>query len=425
MPEMIDHYKELTEKYDIDYNSSSLPAVVESGSGACLYDYDGNSIIDLSDIIAIVGHSHPLQVEAIKKAAGSIIAEKGVTNKYKAELLEKLVQMTPGDLNKVFLATSGSEITEWAVRIARKYSKSHEILSFWGGVYGRTYGAMSMNGLARRKDRFGPLVPGSIYAPYPNCYRCPFEKEYPECDFFCIKFLDRIIKAESTNDVAGLIIEPYLGVGGIIFPPEGYLTRLKNWAEERDIIFILDEIQSSFGRTGRKFALEWEDLTPDFLCLGKGLGGGISIAALLTGQKYINALNAGDLSGGSGGNPLACASALTVIDIIERENLAEHSRKMGKMMFKALKKFKNRFQVIGDVRGRGLTLGIEFVKDREKKEPLTEIVPELIKTCYKNGIYISGSQNIISIRPPLVITEEQIDKALFILEKSLEEVLNR
>ncbi len=417
---MLDYYKKITEQYDIDYNKDKFPLVVEKGRGACLYDYRGKSIIDLNDIIAAVGHSNPVQLKAINQAASLIIAEKGVTNQYKAKLLKKLIDLTPANLNKVFLATSGSEITEWAVRIARKHLNKHEILSFWGGVYGRTYGAVSLNGLAVRKNQFGPLVPGSIYAPYPYCYRCPFDKNFSDCDYFCIKFLDRIIETESTNDLAGLIIEPYLGVGGIIFPPAGYLKRLEKWARKRGIAFILDEIQSSFGRTGKKFALEWDGINPDFICLGKGLGGGISIAALLTESKYMERLAPGDLSGGSGGNPVAAASALAVIDILEKENLAEHSLQMGQKFMEGLIKLQNRFNFIGDVRGRGLTIGIELVKDRQSKEPWLEIIPKLIRNCYLKGVLIGGSKNIVSIRPPLVITEKQVDQALAVLTECFE-----
>lgn len=407
--------------HDVNYNDSKEPVIIERGEGASLIDINGHKTIDLSDITAIIGHGHKRYVDTISKAVSEIIVDKGTTNKYKVELIEKLIKITPKNLNKVFFATSGSEIIECAVKVARRYTNRHEILSFWGGIHGRTYGAMSINGISRRKSNFGPLMPGCIHAPYPYCYRCPFDKKPESCNHFCIKFIDRILDAESTNDIAALIVEPYLGVGGIIFPPEGYMVKLERWANERNIIFILDEVQSCLGRTGEMFSYQHENLNPDLLCLGKGLGGGISIGALLMEDSYADSLRVGELSGGSGGNPLACASALSVIEIIEKENIVENSKRIGEYLIKSLDEMKKKYSFIGDVRGQGLTIGIEFVKNRETKEPFNEIVPKLIDICYRRGIYLTGSMNIISIRPPLVITEKQAEQAVDILDKVLEE----
>ncbi len=226
------------EKYDADFNPTLPRIVVERGSGVLLTDVDGHTSIDMSDIIASVGHCHPRHVAALQQAAAQMIVGRGSeTNPSRATLIKRLVDLTPDNLDKVYLATSGSEIVEWAIRIARRFSGRHEILAFWGGVYGRTYGAMSMNGLVRRKRRFGPMMPGVIHAPYPYCYRCPFDKQPEDCDYYCITFLDRLLDAESTDDLAALIVEPYEGVGGIIFPPSGYLPRLQAWAAKRNICF--------------------------------------------------------------------------------------------------------------------------------------------------------------------------------------------
>lgn len=412
----------LAESYDADFNPSLPRIVIERGSGAILTDVNGHESIDMSDIIASVGHCHPRHVSALQQAAAQMIVGRGSeTNPSRAKLIQQLVDLTPQNLDKVFLATSGSEIVEWAMRIARRFSGKHEILAFWGGVYGRTYGAMSMNGLVGRKRRFGPVMPGVIHAPYPYCYRCPFDKQPDSCDYYCITFLDRLLDAESTDDLAALIIEPYEGVGGIIFPPPGYLPRLQEWATERNVIFVLDEVQSSFGRTGKWFALEWEKLNPNMLCLGKGLGSGISIAALVSESRLIAALFPGELGGGNGGNPFACTSALTVIDIIQQEKLNEHAIQVGDYLLDRTRQWQNRFPIIGDVRGRGLCLAMEFVRDRRTKEPVRGFSARVSEACYFKGVSLSGSDHILSLRPPLVITLEQAERAANVIEETIRE----
>lgn len=414
-------YLELGARYDADFNPDANPSIViERGEGAILIDTDGNKTIDMVDIIASIGHTHPYHINLLHSALDRMITGKGsLLNPSRARLAQRLIELTPSNLGKVFFATSGSEVCDWAVRIARRATGRHEILSFWGGVYGRTIGAMSLNGLLRRRRRFGPLMPGVIHAPYPYCYRCPFEKRLDECDFFCIKILDHILAAESTDDLAGLIVEPYQGVGGLIFPPLGYMPRLQRWAEERNLVFILDEIQSSFGRTGKWFALEWENLKPNILCLGKGMGGGISISALVAEPKLMASLLPGELSGGNGGNYLACTSALGVIEIIENEKLVENSLTIGAYLLARFTKLQEKLPILGDVRGQGLCLGLEFVKDRETKAPLTDLMQVIVPRCYQQGVFISGKGHILDIRPPLVITQNQAVYAADVIESVL------
>ncbi|MCI0475119.1 MAG: aspartate aminotransferase family protein [Anaerolineales bacterium] len=414
----------LSERYDADFIPSSLPVVIERGEGALLTDSTGHQTIDLGDIIANVGHCHPRHVAALQRAAAQMIVGKGNwTNPARARLMQQLVELTPENLNEVFFATSGSEIIEWAIRIARRFTGRHEILSFWGGVYGRTIGAISLNGLQRRRRKFGPLMPGVIHSPYAYCYRCPFGKTQDACDFFCVDFLDQILEAESTDTPAGLIVEPYAGVGGILFPPDGYLPRLQKWAADRDLIFVLDEVQSSFGRTGKMFALEWENLRPNILCLGKGMGGGISIAAFVAEARLADALAPGEMSGGNGGNPFACESALAVLEIMRDENLAEHSRRIGDYLLARCRDWQTQFDIIGDVRGRGLCVAIEFVKDRATKEPLRGFSNALSERCYPKGVALHGTDHILSFRPPLVITQEQAVRALDVIEETIKELV--
>jgi 4-aminobutyrate aminotransferase-like enzyme len=418
-----DDWLAVAARYDADFNPTLPPIVMERGEGVMLTDTEGHQTIDMSDLIAHIGHCHPRHVAAVQQAAAQMIISKGnLTNPSRARLVQRLAGLTPSNLDKVFLATSGSEICEWAIRIARRATGRHEILSFWGGLHGRTYGAMSMNGSQRRKRRFGPLMPGCLYAPYPYCYRCPFDKRVESCNFYCLGYLDRAIEAEGTGDLAALIVEACQGFAGIVFAPEGYLPRLQQWAAEQDVVFILDEVQTSFGRTGRMFALEWEGLRPNILCVGKGLGGGLPMAALVAEAGLLASVAPGELSGGIGGNPLGCSAALAVLDILEEENLADHAARVGAYLLGRFRRWQDKFAFIGDVRGRGLCLALEFVRDRESKEPLPGVVRRLSDICYPRGVYLSGGGHILSIRPPLILTEDQAEWAADVIEGALAEL---
>lgn len=410
----------LATQHDADFNPATADIVITKAQGALLTDSEGHETIDMSDIIANVGHSHPLHVQAIQEALPQMItAKSGLTNPARARLVAKLAALTPDNLDKSYLVSGGGEAIDWAIRIARRATGKHEILSFWGGIYGRTYAAMSLNGLQRRRRQFGPMMPGVLHAPFPYCYRCPFDKTPDSCDFFCVDFLDEVMRHESTDDLAAVIVEPYLGVGGLIFPPDGYLSRLQQWAHDRGALFILDEIQASFGRTGKLFALEWEGLQPDMLCIGKGLGSGISIAALVADSALIDTLQPGELSGGNGGNPVACAAALAVIEIMESEGLAEHARQIGDLLLARFRQWQSEFSFIGDVRGQGACLAIEFVKDRTTKEPYPEIVRAIQEASYPRGVYIGSRNHILDFRPPLVITVEQVEFVADVIEDIL------
>ncbi len=411
----------LAARYDADFNpTAGSDIIITKGQGAVLTDSDGHETIDMSDIIANVGHCHPHQVAALQAALTEMItAKSGLTNPARAQLVAKLAALAPDNLDKVYLVSGGGEAIDWAIRIARRATGRHEILSFWGGIYGRTYASMSLNGLLRRRREFGPVMPGVIHAPYPYCYRCPFDKSPESCDFFCLDFLDEVMLHESTGDLAAVIVEPYLGVGGLVFPPEGYLTRLQAWTKERGALFILDEIQASFGRTGKMFALEWEGLRPDMLCIGKGLGSGISIAALLAESRLIDTLYPGELGGGNGGNPVACASALAVLEIMENEALVDHALQIGELLLARFRRWQAEFEIIGDVRGQGACLAIEFVRDRASKTPYPEVVQHIQQASYPRGVYIGSRNHILDFRPPLALTLEQAAAVADVIEDIL------
>ena len=245
--------------------------------------------------------------EAIGEQAKRLLNPLDFPTPERLSLARKLIEKTPPHLDKVIFMTTGAEAMDASLRMARKATGHYEIVSFWGGFHGRSYGPMSVTGLAKIKKHFGPMVPGTILAPYANCYRCPFDKTYPDCDLFCVDFLDRVVDTESAGYLAGMIVEPYQGTAGFVFPPPGYLKKLESWAARRGLVFILDEVQSSYGRTGKMWALEHEDLKPDILCLGKGIGSGAPISAVLGTTKVFSALSSGEMSSTMGGNPLCAA----------------------------------------------------------------------------------------------------------------------
>jgi len=413
-------YLDILAQYEPNCTTQQAPLVWDRAEGVRVWDIDGNEYIDLTSgvLVTNVGHSHPKHVAAIREQAGRLLNCYDFATPQRAEFARRLVEMMPENLDNCFLLTTGSEATEAAMRVSKRYSGRHEIISFYGGFHGRTYGAMSMAGKMGTKKKFGPLMPGCIYAPYPYCFRCPFKLKKEDCGLFCLEFLDRVVEASSTGDLAAVIIEPYQGGAGFIFPPEGYLKGLEEWARKHEVLFILDEVQSSFGRTGKMFAFEWDNLRPNLLCLGKGIGSGIPSAALMAESRIMDSLGPGEMSSTTGGNPLSCAAGLAVLDIMEEERLPENALKVGSYMLERFKELEREIEILGEARGRGLVMGLEFVKDKETLEPAPEITWEFILRCCQAGVIVGrvglyGS--VIRIAPPLVITKEQAGKAIDII----------
>lgn len=420
-------YLKISQKYEGSTFSWQAPVVWDHALGAEIWDVDGNHYIDWTSgvLVTNVGHAHPKIAEAISKQAQRLLNLYDFPSPERLELAQKIVERFPAHLDKVFFVSTGSEATDAAIRMAKRKSGKYEILSFWGGFHGRTYGPMSLSGIQAIKRNFGPTLPGAIFAPYPYCYRCPFGKTHPECDLFCLKYLDQVVNYETTGNLGALIIEPYQGAAGFVFPPEGYLKKLEAWAKERNLIFILDEVQSSYARTGKMWALEHENLKPNIVALGKGIGCGVPIAAVVTESNIIAALETGEMSSTLGGNPLSCAGALAVLDIMDEENLVQKAAENGDYLKNKLLKLKDKHSIIGDVRGKGMVYGIEFVKDRETKEPAADAVKKIVLKCVENGLMVGKlglHGNVMRVAPPLVITPELIDKSVAILDMVLGEI---
>jgi 4-aminobutyrate aminotransferase-like enzyme len=415
-------------KYEADVVGFQAPVVWQSGKGCIVTDVDGNTYIDWTSgvLVTNVGHCHPVLVEATRKAAGELLNNYECANVYRIQAAKALVEVLPPHLNKCFFLSTGSEATEGALRLMKRYSGRYEIVCFEGGFHGRTYGAASAGGMAGPKRMYGPSVPGMIRLPFPNPYRDPYGwcKGGPKFKRY-FDHIESMITANSTGSLAGLVVEPYQGAAGFVFPPRGWLKRLEQWARDHSMLFTLDEVQSSYGRTGKMWALEHEGLKPDIITIGKAIGCGIPVSAVAARAEVFECLKKGEMSSTLGGNPVASAAVLAVLEIMKEEQLVRNSARMGAYMKRRLQAMARKCKYLGDVRGMGLVMGMEFVKDKRTRAPAPELIKPLIVACANNGLLVGSVGvygNVIRIAPPLVITKEEADESLGIMERVIGEL---
>lgn len=406
------------------------PLVADSGSGCIVKDVDGNEFIDFNSGIAVlaVGQSHPRVVQAIKDQAEKLLHYSWTDFFYKPiiDLAEQLTKITPGTFQKkVFMANSGAEAIEAAMKASRWHTRRPLFMAYTSAFHGRTFGAMSLTASKPVQRRyFSPLVPEVTHVPYPYCYRCPFHLQYPECDMWCADFIEEevLTKYHPGEDTAAMFIEPIQGEGGYVIPPDDYFKRLKKILDNYGILLVDDEVQSGMGRTGKWFALEHWGVTPDIVTIAKALASGLPLAAVVAKEEIM------DWEGGShantfGGNPVACAAALQVIEIIKQEGLLENANRLGTYLVKRLRELQGKYPMIGDVRGKGLMVGAEIVKDPETKEPATKEVQVMMDKCFKRGLaIITSGKSTMRFAPPLIITSELIDAGLDVFESALKEI---
>lgn len=423
-------YIEMSRQYEPQSMSEQVPAVWKSAKGAVVEDVDGNVFIDFTSgvLVTNIGHCHPKHVAAVQSQAAEVMNSYDFVNPWRVQLAKKLVEITSPNLDKAFILSTGAEATESAVKVARRYTGKYEIIAFQGAFHGRTYMAMTLGGKQGVKRHFGPMVPGVLHAPFCYCYRCVFEQKYPDCDFTCLRYLDHMVDTESTGSVGALITESYQGGSGSIIPPGDYMQRLKKWCEDRDILFILDEVQSSFGRTGKMFAYEHWGIEPNLLCLGKGIGSGVPISALVGESRILDTLETGSMSSTNGGNPLCSRAALASIEIMQEENLVERANDLGNKMLDRLNDMMKKYEMIGDVRSMGLVSGVEIVTDKASKTPDAAATRKIVQEAFKRGLLmiapIGFHGNVIRIAPPLVIPEDLLMKALDIMEEVIRRLSN-
>lgn len=408
------------------------PLFVSEAKGATLKDVEGKRYIDFSGGIGVVnvGHCAEEVVSAIKDQAEKYIHTCFHIVMYEPylALAKKLNEAAPGDFGKkTMFANSGAEAVENAIKIARYYTKRKAIICFEDAFHGRTLLAMSLTSKIKPyKFGFGPFAPEIYRIPYAYCYRCPFGEKYPSCNLRCAEHLRKVFhNYVPAENVAALIVEPVLGEGGFVVPPKEFLSRLKEICQEHGILFIADEIQTGFGRTGKMFAVEHSNVEPDIITTAKSLAAGLPLSGITGRAEIMDAPHVGGLGGTYGGNPLSCRAGLAVFDIIEKKDLLSRAQKIGKKVLEKFKEMQEKYPFIGDVRGLGAMVALELVKDRKTKEPADEKTKLLVKKCYEKGLIIlkAGTyNNIIRILMPLVISDDELEEGLSILEEGIREV---
>jgi 4-aminobutyrate aminotransferase len=406
------------------------PLVVESAKGCIVKDVDGNEYIDFNSGLACmnVGHSHPSVITAIKNQCDRFLHYSNTDFFYRevVNLAEKLTQIAPGSCDKkVYFGNSGAESIEAAAKLAKWHSRKQLFIGFIGAFHGRTIGALSFTASKpTQKRHFFPLMPGVTHVPYPYCYRCPFKLTYPDCHYWCVDFIDECVlsKHVPSDDVAGIVFEPIQGEGGYVVPPPRYFQRLKKLADKYGLLLIDDEVQTGMGRSGRWFAIEHWGVEPDIVCSAKGLASGLPLGATIAKAKIMDWV-AGSHASTFGGNPLSCVAASAVIDVIRQEQLLENSTKLGTYIMKRLREFQERCEIVGDVRGKGLMIGMEIVENKESQIPAPSKASEIIKRAWRRGVnVISCGASTVRVVPPLTITKELVDSALEIIEDVSNEV---
>jgi 4-aminobutyrate aminotransferase len=404
------------------------PLVAKQGRGAVLEDMDGNLFLDFTSGIAVcsTGHCHPRVVRAIQQQAENLVHMSGTDFYYQpqADLARKLAMIAPGSSPKrVFFANSGAESVEAAFKLARYHTRRNLVISFFGGFHGRTMGALSLTGSkAIQRHRFQPLVPGVVHTHYANCIRCPMNKTYPGCQVACVDEIEKVLFRHtiSPDEVAAVVVEPIQGEGGYLVPPIEFHQKLREITRKHGILLVADEVQSGMGRTGRMFAIEHFGVEPDIICLAKGIASGMPLGAMIA-REDVMTWKPGSHASTFGGNPIACAAALETISLLEEE-LIHNAVVVGDYLKGLLQALKDKHPMVGDVRGLGLMLAIDLVKDRQTMEPDVELRNALVQSCFQKGFLLLGcGQSAIRFCPPLVIHERDAATAVRILDQALVE----
>src|ERR671910_1619129 len=405
------------------------PLVVSRGKGVMVEDVDGNRFLDFMAGIAVAstGYGHPKVIAAVHEAADRFLHICGSDFYYEsmAALCERLAKVAPGSSKKrVFLTNSGTEAVEAAIKLARHATGRTAMIAFRGSFHGRTTGAVTLtSSKARQHAGFGPLLPDVHHVPFAYRYRCQFCAEQDECNRGCIAAIEQELFARhlDPHDVAAIFIEPIQGEGGYIIPPAGWLRDLRVICDKNGILLVADEVQSGVGRTGRMFACDHEGIEPDILLTAKGLGSGMPIGAMIS-KDAITTWENGAHGSTFGGNPVCCAAALATLDLVEG-GLMANAAAMGERLLGRAGALMEKHACIGDVRGPGLMVGLEFVKDRTTREPAPEIVHELVQRAFRRGLLLLGAgKSSLRLAPPLVIDEQDMDTALGMIDSCLGEL---
>jgi 4-aminobutyrate aminotransferase len=415
--------KVMSPSYTRDY-----PLVAKRGRGAVVEDVDGNLFLDFAAGIAVcsTGHCHPKVVEAIQKQAAELIHMSGTDFFYESlpQLAERLVQTMPGAENKkVFFGNSGTEAVEGAIKLARYATKRDKLIAFYGGFHGRTMGSLSLTASkSSQRKGFGALLSSVEHIHYPYSYRCAHGHGPETCGAEILEMLenDMFKRLFDPEDVAGIVIEPIQGEGGYIPAPKFFLQELQRICRKYGIMLILDEVQSGMGRTGKWWAYEYAGIEPDIITTAKGIASGLPLSAFIA-KESVMTWGPGAHGSTFGGNPVAIAAALTTMDLIESQYM-ENARRMGDCLFGRMADWPTKFKVVGEVRGRGLMIGIEIVRDQRTKEKAADLRDTIVDLAFHKGLLVLGAgENSLRLSPPLLIDEEQADFAVKTLEECFRE----
>jgi 4-aminobutyrate aminotransferase len=408
------------------------PFVMARGEGALVEDVDGNVFLDFSAGIAVVatGHSHPDVVQAIAEQAEKFLHMSGTDFYYEkqVQLAEEVQDIVPiDDPVKSFFANSGTEAIEASIKLARYHTGRFNLIAFLGGFHGRTLGALSLTASkAVQRRGFGPMMPGVYHAPYADCYRCPVGLKPDNCAAECLKFIEEqlLVHLVSPDEVAAIVVEPVQGEGGYVVPPVQFHQRLRELTTRHGMLLIADEVQSGMGRTGKMFAIEHFGIEPDVMAIAKGIASGLPLG-ISAARADIMTWPPGAHANTFGGNPLACAAALVTIQLL-RDTLMANAADVGAHLMDGVQDLADKHPLIGDVRGRGLMIGIELVRDRQTKERANTERDALVMAAFRRGLLTLGAgRNAIRLSPALVLTRSQADTAIDILDASLTEVESR
>jgi 4-aminobutyrate aminotransferase len=408
------------------------PLVVERGEGAIVEDVDGNRFLDFNAGIAVVatGHAHPQVVAAIQQQAAKLLHMSGTDFYYSnmVELAEKLAALAPGGAQRrVYFGNSGTEAIEAAMKMARYSTGRQQFIAFFGSFHGRTLGSLSLTGSKSiQKQGFSPLIPGVHHVPYPNCYRCPFGQTPSDCAVECIKHIEDVVIRHivPSDEIAAIFFEPIQGEGGYVVPPRKFVDELQELCRRHRILLAFDEVQSGMGRTGKMFAAEHFDAVPDILALAKGIASGMPLSATVA-HADVMQWRPGAHASTFGGNPVCISAALATLELLEQE-LIDNAARMGEHIMSRIRDWPQRFPIVGDVRGLGLMIGIEFVRDQKTKERAPDLRDDIERMAFERGLLILGcGPNSIRLCPPLVITKDQADFAVDTLEECLRVLVSR
>ncbi len=413
------------------YSSPGLSAIavlsglaMDEGRGALVRDVDGNVFIDFSSgtVVTVTGHAHPAVVKGLQEALEHFIHIYDYASEARAAFFEYLAGQMPEQLRMFQMYTGGAETVEAALRLARSATGRHEFISLYRAFHGKTLGALSLMGGMFKKG-LGPLASGFHQTPNAYCYRCPLQLEYPSCGVACADFIENVYQQETSGDVAAVVVEPIQGAGGVIVPPPEFLTKIAAFCKRNGILLYVDEILTSAGRTGKMWAIEHYGVQPDIMTLGKGVGSGFPLGIVASRDDLMKVWPWAQYNGASttfGGSPLSAVAGLLTLKAIVEEGMVENAARVGAHMKRRLKAIQERHETIGDVRGEGMLMGVEFVRDRRTKEPISAAEAEqLYLEVVRRGVLVSNAGQTLRITPPLVLSEELADRGLDLFEQAV------